>query len=378
MTGFTVLRRASGVVMLLTAATLVDAGAASARAAGPDCHPVGGLNGGVVAKVVHTATRATEWLTRTSYRVTVCDKQGDIIRSQAVGRIRTPGGGTALVPQAEIRRLANGRLAETSVTYGDPRDPRWARAWSQDARRVAARVLAPQGTPPATTDKDQVGAVVAPQPNPGGARCNLSAGNRTGFRHDLLYIAGYNYNSFPGAKDLVEIAVKNFIGYMTANHNACGWSTITPFVVLTGRTNSTANPYAPDNSAVIDWGVTQGLWPAPCNLAVVLACTVAYADANRLVREQDIRFNRNYSWWAGNGNAPAGYYDIMSAGAHEVGHSLGLSHTDNTLLPTMQGSNDAVGPGGNTSACCVGRFLSGSDFRALQAIYGAAYGLGSS
>src|SRR4051794_35131859 len=72
------------------------------------------------------------------YRVSRCDKQGELIEGQTVAPIAEPDGSVALVPSTYSTPKGDG-----SVLYGDPKDPVWARAWAASGEQVKDDVIAP-------------------------------------------------------------------------------------------------------------------------------------------------------------------------------------------------------------------------------------------
>jgi hypothetical protein len=84
-----------------------------------------------------------------------------------------------------------------------------------------------------------------------------------------------------------------------------------------------------------------------------LAITALVLQAGQVIAETDISFNSRYQWRT-NGSD----YDTEAVTAHEVGHSLGIHHTEltSTPRPTMYASYFGT----------TGRTLEGDDNAALQ------------
>src|SRR6185369_666968 len=68
-----------------------------------------------------------------------------------------------------------------------------------------------------------------------------------------------------------------------------------------------------------------------CN-GTCLAITALVLQAGQVIVETDISFNAHYSW-----RVDGGTYDTQAVATHELGHSLGIHHTEvtGTPRPTM-------------------------------------------
>lgn len=84
-----------------------------------------------------------------------------------------------------------------------------------------------------------------------------------------------------------------------------------------------------------------------------LAITALVLQSGQVIVESDISFNSSYSWRTDGTN-----YDTQAVAAHELGHSLGIHHTEltSTPRPTMYASYFGTG----------GRSLESDDQAALQ------------
>lgn len=84
-----------------------------------------------------------------------------------------------------------------------------------------------------------------------------------------------------------------------------------------------------------------------------LALTALVLQSGQRIVETDITFNAGYTW-----NTNGSNYDVQAVAAHEVGHALGIHHTNltSTPRPTMYASYFGTG----------GRSLESDDRAALQ------------
>jgi hypothetical protein len=84
-----------------------------------------------------------------------------------------------------------------------------------------------------------------------------------------------------------------------------------------------------------------------------LAITALVLTAGQVIVETDVSFNNNVTWTTNGAN-----YDTESVAAHEVGHALGIHHTNlvGGTTPTMNASYFGSG----------GRSLATDDIQALQ------------
>jgi hypothetical protein len=107
--------------------------------------------------------------------------------------------------------------------------------------------------------------------------------------------------------------------------------------------------FATDGLNTILWG-TNDECSGDC-----LGLTAVVMEPGQVIVESDIIFNANFNWGTGGGQHP----DTQAVATHELGHTLGIHHTDvnRSPLPTMWGEFYLGLPG---------RTLEADDRQALQ------------
>lgn len=137
-------------------------------------------------------------------------------------------------------------------------------------------------------------------------------------------------------------------GKETALKNALSaWSQV-PYASLSpSYAGTTTAGFVTDGQNTMVWGANQG-----CGTGC-LALTALVLQPGQVIIETDITFNPSYPW-----NMNGAQYDVQAVAAHEIGHSLGLHHSelDDAPKPTM--STPYFGSGGGS--------LEGDDRLALQ------------
>jgi hypothetical protein len=282
-------------------------------------------------------SEVTEYLPSGEYRVTVCDKTGDLEVSQTVSPIRDPDGGVALVP-TETERPG----MVVSALYGDPDEPRWAADFRAgrsvvreatipptDPIEVQPRALIPS-TPESepSTDVAPRRALTARSASGHDACTNPQFGVLGGIWKSRAYGYRINRKRFDFNDPTVAQIVRGHTNW-DATRNSCGFGDITRLSSHhLGSTSAVAHADFADGVSVTDKGSMAGI--EGCEIAI--ACTFQFPGPGGSVVETDQRFNSRYRY--SNAGA-AGRYDVQSISTHESGHSIGLDHANSSSELTM-------------------------------------------
>lgn len=145
--------------------------------------------------------------------------------------------------------------------------------------------------------------------------CNYSGG----FAHWNIRSINWYLNTAgqgSGKSTALSSAMSAWTNVTSANH------------VLTYAGTTTAG-WSTDGRNTILWASGNGC-TGSC-----LAITALVLSSGQVITETDISFNSSYTW-----NTNGSDYDVQSVATHELGHSLGIHHTEltSTPRPTMYAS----------------------------------------
>jgi hypothetical protein len=100
------------------------------------------------------------------------------------------------------------------------------------------------------------------------------------------------------------------------------WTAVTNASHVLTYTGTTTAGWATDGVNTLLWAVDNGC-TGSC-----LALTALVLQSGQVIIESDVTFNSLYTW-----NTNGADYDTQAIAAHELGHSLGIHHTDVTSTP---------------------------------------------
>ena len=117
-------------------------------------------------------------------------------------------------------------------------------------------------------------------------------------------------------------------GVATAlQHAMASWTAVTPAGFQLSYGGTTSAGFVTDGKNTVVFGTTSGC-TGGC-----LALTALVLGPGQVIQEADVSFNDAFNW-----NTNGSDYDVEAIAAHELGHCLGIHHTDITKprnRPTM-------------------------------------------
>lgn len=148
------------------------------------------------------------------------------------------------------------------------------------------------------------------------AGATVSCNDPGGFTHwDILNIRWHNNTAGPGVDktSALQAAMTTWSSVPYAGHE-----------LIYGGTTSVS--WATDGVNTLSWGTGNGC-TGPC-----LALTALVLQPGQVIVESDVTFNADQPW-----KTDGTDYDTQAVATHELGHSLGIHHTElsSTPRPTM-------------------------------------------
>jgi len=138
---------------------------------------------------------------------------------------------------------------------------------------------------------------------------------------------------------------------LALQHAMASWTAVTPASFQLNYGGTTSAGFVTDGINTVGFGTTSGC-TGGC-----LALTALVLGPGQVIQEVDVSFNDAVNW-----NTNGSDYDVEAIAAHELGHCLGIHHTDITKprnRPTMYTAYFGIG----------GRTLESDDRDALNCSY---------
>src|SRR5262245_32028511 len=138
------------------------------------------------------------------------------------------------------------------------------------------------------------------------------------------------------------------------------WTSVSPASYTLSFAGTTSGGFSTDGVNTVSWG-SDGGCTGGC-----LALTALVLGPGQVITEADILFNDAATW-----NTDGSDYDVEAIAAHELGHTLGIHHTDLTKRrnrPSMYASYFGI----------EGRSLESDDWSALNCSFNRYTPLGAS
>ena len=171
----------------------------------------------------------------------------------------------------------------------------------------------------------------------------VQCGDAGGFAHRSASQISFWLNpASQGGKAGVVLALQDALA---------SWTAVTPANYTLSYAGTTSAGYSTDGINTVLWSTGNG-----CS-GSCLALTALVLGPGQVIQESDVMFNDAYTW-----NTNGKDYDVQAIAAHELGHCLGIHHTELTKprnRPTMYASYFGVD----------GRTLETDDRDALNCAY---------
>ena len=142
----------------------------------------------------------------------------------------------------------------------------------------------------------------------------VECGHASGFAHwNISNISWFHNQAGQGS------------GKTTALQNAMfSWTNVADASHVLTYAGTTGAGFATDGLNTLVWGTDAGcVFPCLALTALVLQ------QPGQVIVESDVLFNSTQPWTTNGSN-----FDTESVAAHELGHSLGIHHTEDLLSPT--------------------------------------------
>ena len=319
------------------------------RASAKPCVPARGLVVPMtIRRNLNNGSEVTEPLTGDGYRITRCDSEGQLTISMTVLPIRDSDGKIVLLPAVTVRRTSI-----ISPTYGDPvRDTRYRAVFRRGLSTLLASVLAPTpGTPRRDPNFGKPSSATAAAQSACNDKTHTASPGKWPDNH---YGWRWNAKSF-GENSTTLSAFKKAHEQWDLTVNDCSMKDLTNFTTSYDGT-TTRHAGVKDGVSTID---KADLSKSSCGSSAI-ACTWVWWVSDTYT-ETDTRFATRVKW-SNSSKGKAGTYDYQGIGAHEFGHSLGLSDLDDSSKLTMH----FQGTLGYTGQRTLGR----GDVLGARALYG--------
>jgi len=344
---------ATAVILAGTIGPRADARPAAdtpAQTSAKPCLPARGL---VVAMTIRRklkeGSEVTEPLANGGYRITRCDTQGRTTIGMTVLPIADTGGKRYLLPAVIVRRKTI-----IAPTYGDPvRDKRYRAIFHRGLAKLLASVL-PRTPGEASRDSNFVNPSNVFAFAAAKSACDDKAyAESPGSWPEKRYSWRWNAKTFGENSGTLTAFKKAHEQWDKTLTDCSGLKDITNFTTTYDGT-TTRKAGVLDGVNVVD---KADLSDGACG-STAIACTSVWWNGSSYT-ETDTRFATDVKW---SNSGSDGAYDYQSIGAHEFGHSIGLSDLDGSSKLTMY----FAGTLGYTGQRTLGR----GDILGARALYG--------